>query len=90
MSWAGLAAVTDPREFNLTTVPDLLADGDPWADMDDESYSLEPLLDLWHDLPGGELNWPPDYPNQPGEPPRVQPSKKVADHWDDAGNRIEK
>ena len=23
----------------------------------------------------------------PGEPPRVQPSKKVAAHWDDAGNR---
>jgi DNA ligase D-like protein (predicted polymerase) len=90
MSWAGLAAVTDPREFNLTTVPDILGDGDPWADMDDESFSLEPLLDLWHNLPGGELNWPPDYPKQPGEPPRVQPSKKVADHWDSAGNRIEK
>jgi len=26
----------------------------------------------------------------PGEPPRVQPSKKVAGHWDDAGNRIDK
>jgi len=25
----------------------------------------------------------------PGEPPRVQPSKKVAAHWDEDGNRIE-
>ena len=24
----------------------------------------------------------------PGEPPRVQPSKKVAEHWDDEGNYI--
>ena len=24
----------------------------------------------------------------PGEPPRVQPSKKVAEHWDEQGNRI--
>jgi hypothetical protein len=26
----------------------------------------------------------------PGEPPRVQPSKKVAEHWDEHGNRIDK
>jgi hypothetical protein len=25
-------------------------------------------------------------PKMPGEPPRVQPSKKVAAHWDDEGN----
>ena len=25
----------------------------------------------------------------PGEPPRVQPSKKVAAHWDEDGNRID-
>jgi hypothetical protein len=24
----------------------------------------------------------------PGEPPRVQPSKKVESHWDEHGNRI--
>jgi hypothetical protein len=35
-----------------------------------------------------ELNYPPDYPKMPGEPPRVQPSKKVAAHWDDDGNRV--
>ncbi len=90
MTWSGLAEVRDPRDFNLMTVPDYLAHGDPWADMDAEAYSLEPLLELWETLPGGELNFPPDYPKMPGEPPRVQPSKKVAAHWDEHGNRIEK
>jgi DNA ligase D len=89
MTWERLAEVSDPREFNLTTVPDYLADGDPWAAMDDVAYPLEPLLRLWETLPGGELNFPPDYPKMPGEPPRVQPSKKVAEHWDEHGNRIE-
>ena len=28
-------------------------------------------------------------PKMPGEPPRVQPSKKVAEHWDADGNRVE-
>src|SRR5580765_8203352 len=88
MTWAQLASVKDPREFNLLTVPDFLADGDPWADMDEVSYSIDPLLQLWETLPGGELNFPPDYPKMPGEPPRVQPSKKVAEHWDEDGNRI--
>ena len=90
LSWAQLAEVTDPRDFNLTTVPDFLTDGDPWAAMNDVAYSLDPLLDLWERLPGGEMNFPPDYPKVPGEPPRVQPSKKVAEHWDADGNRIEK
>lgn len=88
MTWAGLAEIGDPRDFNLFTVPDYLADGDPWADMDDVSYALDPLLNLWEALPGGELNFPPDYPKMPGEPPRVQPSKKVAENWDAEGNRL--
>jgi len=89
MTWDRLATVRDPQEFNLHTVPDYLADGDPWAGMDDTEYSLEPLLELWETLPGGEMNFPPDYPKMPGEPPRVQPSKKVAGHWDEDGNRLD-
>ncbi|HOZ58627.1 MAG TPA: DNA polymerase domain-containing protein [Nakamurella multipartita] len=89
VTWERLAEIDDPREFNVTTIPQYLTDGDPWADMDDQAYSLDPLLELWETLPGGELNWPPDYPKQRGEPPRVQPSKKVAEHWDEHGNRIE-
>ena len=30
----------------------------------------------------GELNFPPDYPKMPGEPPRVQPSKRRTDKAD--------
>jgi DNA ligase D-like protein (predicted polymerase) len=89
MTWDELAGVTDPREYNLFTVPDRLADGDPWARIDDASYSLEPLLALFEEQGAVELNYPPDYPKMPGEPPRVQPSKKVAEHWDDDGNRVE-
>ena len=88
MTWAHLAGISDPREYNLVTIPDYLSDGDPWADMDEQAYSLDPLLELCETLPGGELNFPPDYPKMPGEPPRVQPSKKVAEHWDDDGNRL--
>jgi DNA ligase D-like protein (predicted polymerase) len=89
MTWAQLAEVRDPSDFNVTTAGDFLAsEGDAWASMDEQAYGLEPLLKLWETLPGGELNYPPDYPKRPGEPPRVQPSKKVAEHWDASGNRI--
>jgi hypothetical protein len=30
----------------------------------------------------------PSYPKMPGEPPRVQPSKKVDTHWDADGNPV--
>ncbi|WP_435745522.1 DNA polymerase domain-containing protein [Nocardioides sp. SYSU DS0663] len=89
VTWAELAELRDPRTLDLFTVPDRLADGDPWAEIDDVAHSLDPLLRLWEELPGGELNFPPDYPKMPGEPPRVQPSKKVASHWDEHGNRVE-
>src|SRR6476620_6985490 len=74
MSWDELAGVTDPREFNLFTVPERLADGDPWAGIDDVQHDLTPLLELWESSEGGEMPYPPDYPKMPGEPPRVQPS----------------
>ena len=55
----------------------------------DVACDLQPLIDLYDASPEGEMNFPPDYPKMPGEPPRVQPSKKVAAHWDEDGNRIE-
>ena len=88
MTWEELAGVTDPGEFNLFTVPERVAAGDPWATIDDTAYSIEPLLELYDELPGGEMPFPPDYPKMPGEPPRVQPSKKVEEHWDADGNWI--
>jgi DNA ligase D-like protein (predicted polymerase) len=89
MTWDELATVTDPREYNLFTVPDRLADGDPWGAIDDVACSVEPLLRLYDESGLGEMPYPPDYPKMPGEPPRVQPSKKVESHWDEHGNRIE-
>jgi DNA ligase D-like protein (predicted polymerase) len=88
MTWDRLAEVKVPRDFNLLTVSEYLADGDPWTNIDDVEHSLDSLLSLWETLPGGELNFPPDHPKMPGEPPRVQPSKKVAEHWDESGNRL--
>ncbi|MCH1865887.1 DNA polymerase domain-containing protein [Nocardioides sp. CFH 31398] len=88
LAWDDLADVTDPSTLNLFTVPERLADGDPWATIDDVAHDLGPLIALYDAQPEGELNYPPDHPKMPGEPPRVQPSKKVAAHWDDQGNRI--
>ncbi len=84
MTWDELAGVTDPRDFNLFTVPErVAATGDAWATIDDTAHSIEPLLALYAELPGGEMPYPPDYPKMPGEPPRVQPSRKVAANWED-------
>ena len=81
-TWAELATTTDPRVWNLHTVPDRLADGDPWAGIDDAPGSLEPLLALYEESGLGEMPYPPDHPKMPGEPPRVQPSRKVAANWE--------
>jgi DNA ligase D-like protein (predicted polymerase) len=89
LTWEQLLETTDPGELNLFTVPERLADGDAWAEIDDVHHSLEPLLELWEEQGAVELSYPPDYPKMPGEPPRVQPSKKVDAHWDEHGNRIE-
>ncbi len=89
VTWDELSTLPSPAGFNVFTVPERLAsDGDPWAAIDDVAHSLQPLLDLWEEHPV-ELNYPPDHPKMPGEPPRVQPSKKVASHWDSEGNRVE-
>jgi len=72
----------DPRQFNLRTVPQRLADvGDPHADIDREAYSLQPLLEMYaaDEAAGeGDMPYPPEYPKMPGEPLRVQPSRKRA------------
>jgi DNA ligase D-like protein (predicted polymerase) len=70
----------DPREFTLTTMPSRLASrGDPHAEMDRKPCSLESLLELSarQEREGlGDAPWPPQYKKQPGEPPRVQPSRR--------------
>jgi DNA ligase D len=78
LSWDEVDSV-DPEELTIRTVPDLVRRrGDPWSAMVDEPQSLQPLLDMaardrangLHDAP-----WPPEYPKQPDEPPRVAPSR---------------
>ncbi len=91
VAWEELAGL-DPSDLNLHTVPARLAErGDAMAGIDDHPCTLDLLLDMYDaDLAAGltDLPYPPDYPKMPGEPPRVQPSKKVAAHWDEHGNRI--
>jgi DNA primase len=69
----------DPDELTVASVPSRLErDGDPWGAIDDAPQSLEPLLALHErDRANGLLDapWPPVYPKQPDEPPRVAPSR---------------
>lgn len=88
VTWPALEQISDPRELNVSTVPKRLREGgDPWQNLDGVQHSLNQLLELW-DADPVEKNFPPDYPKMPGEPPRVQPSKKVAANWDERGNRL--
>jgi DNA ligase D len=70
---------TDPDALTLASVPQKIsADGDPWEAIDDVPQSLEPLLAMYeHDRENGlqDAPWPPVYPKQPDEPPRVAPSR---------------
>jgi hypothetical protein len=82
----------DPDDYTMATVPDLVSRrGDPMADMDSTAQSIEPLLEMADadaERGLGDMPYPPNYPKMPGEPPRVQPSKKVAANWDDEGKRL--
>jgi DNA ligase D-like protein (predicted polymerase) len=70
----------DPAEFTLATMPARVAAvGDRHADIDRHPGSLDSLLELSarHERDGlGDAPWPPQYQKQPGEPPRVQPSRR--------------
>jgi DNA ligase D len=78
LAWDELDAI-HPDELTIASVPArLAARGDPWAAIDDRPQSLEPLLELHErDRAAGLMDapWPPVYPKQPDEPPRVQPSR---------------
>jgi bifunctional non-homologous end joining protein LigD len=74
--------VADPADFTLGTMPKRFAEvGDRHAAIDTDAGSLEGLLELSarQEREGqGDAPWPPHYRKQPGEPPRVQPSKAKA------------
>jgi DNA ligase D len=78
VEWDELTSV-QPEDFNVETMPARFADvGDKHSAINDASYSLDPLLDMYErDEAEGltDMPYPPDYPKMPGEPKRVQPSR---------------
>jgi len=81
LSWDEVDSA-DPEDFTLGTMPKRFAKiGDRHADIDATPGSLDGLLELSarQEREGqGDAPWPPHYRKQPGEPPRVQPSKARA------------
>jgi DNA ligase D len=78
IAWAEVDDI-HPDQLTIASLPTRLAGvGDPWLGMNDHPQSLEPLLAMSErDRAQGLLDapWPPVYPKQPGEPPRVAPSR---------------
>ncbi len=68
-----------PASFTIENVPDLLSQkDDPWAEL--SNCRIDNALEMYQtDLETGLMDapWPPQYPKQPNEPPRVQPSRKA-------------
>jgi hypothetical protein len=79
LAWDEVPSV-DPADFTLATMPKRFAEvGDRHAAIDQHAGSIEQLLELSerHEREGfGDAPWPPHYRKQPGEPARVQPSKR--------------
>jgi DNA ligase D len=84
LTWDELAELSDPRVFNLHTVPQRFAElGDLHAGIDDNAYDLARFLEMYAtDEAAGldDMPYPPEYPKQPGEPKRVQPSRDADRH----------
>jgi len=78
LTWEELDEV-HPAELTIASVPARVAElGDPWEGINDSPQSLKPLLAMHtRDRDAGLLDapWPPVYPKQPDEPPRVAPSR---------------
>jgi DNA ligase D len=91
VTWDELPAV-DMDDFTIATMPARFAAlGDLHAGMDDAVFSIEPLLE-WADRDErdrglGDAPYPPNYPKQEGEPPRVQPSRMNKANWPTSSER---
>ena len=83
--WDELATI-DHTAQDLMSFKDRYADvGDLTDGMETATGRLEAVLEMVaadEERGLGDAPWPPHYPKMPGEPPRVQPSKKVAENWE--------
>jgi bifunctional non-homologous end joining protein LigD len=79
LAWDEIADC-EPADFTMVTMPARVARaGHPHAAMDASPCALDAILDLSarQEREGqGDAPWPPQYKKQPGEPPRVQPSRR--------------
>jgi DNA ligase D len=85
VTWAELPDV-EMADFTIATMPARFEQlGDLHAGIDDAVFSIEPLLE-WaerdeRDRGLGDAPYPPNFPKQEGEPPRVQPSRMNQANW---------
>jgi DNA ligase D len=88
VTWDELPDV-EMADFTMTSMPGRFErSGDLHAGIDDAVWSIEPLLE-WadrdeRDLGLGDAPYPPNFPKQDGEPPRVQPSRMNKANWAEA------
>ena len=94
VTWSELPDV-ETEDFTIATMPERFARyGDLHDGIDEAVWSIEPLLD-WADRDErdrglGDAPYPPNFPKQDGEPPRVQPSRMNPANWaDDVGRPSE-
>jgi DNA ligase D len=92
ITWDELPDV-EMDDFTIATMPARFASlGDLHAGIDDAVWSIEPLLERAerdeadHGL--GDMPYPPNFPKQEGEPPRVQPSRMNRANWGDDGAAV--
>ena len=77
VSWEDLETL-EPDSLTVETVPRRFDTfGDPWLSMYDEPQDISDLVAEFESALStiGDAPWPPVYPKQPFEPPRVAPSR---------------
>ncbi|WP_375475596.1 non-homologous end-joining DNA ligase [uncultured Jatrophihabitans sp.] len=92
LTWDELPDV-EMSDFTIATMPARFARlGDLHAGIDDAVFALESLLEWAErdetDRGLGDAPYPPNFPKQEGEPPRVQPSRMNKANWGGDGHRV--